>query len=260
MASPFPGVDPFIEDQHYWPDFHQSFMTYWRDSLLDVLPANYDARLEERVHRVELSEENSGDPKYPDITVSQLRPSPRRRRAAAGGTLTLQPITVALPLIEEARESYLRILHRPDRTLVAVLELLSPSNKSGSGFSTYLAKRREVLSEDVHLVEVDLLLDGHRLPMRRPLPPGDFYVIVSRSERRPQADVFAWALRDPLPTIPIPLRAPDPDILVDLGGIFNVAYDRGRYARALRYDQPLSLPLNSDDRRWAQKQAKSRRR
>ncbi len=38
MPSPFPGVDPFIEDQQFWPDFQQSFMTYWRDQLLELLP------------------------------------------------------------------------------------------------------------------------------------------------------------------------------------------------------------------------------
>ncbi|PYS38214.1 MAG: hypothetical protein DMG14_18520, partial [Acidobacteria bacterium] len=41
MASPFPGVDPYIEAQGFWPDFHASFITYLRDVLMEKLPANY---------------------------------------------------------------------------------------------------------------------------------------------------------------------------------------------------------------------------
>ena len=41
----------------------------------------------------------------------------------------------------------------------------------------------QVLDETPYLgvVEVDLLLGGHRLPMRGPLPAGDCYALVSRS-------------------------------------------------------------------------------
>ena len=49
MPSPFPGMDPYLEDPAFWSDFHSSFITYWRDALADLLPDNYDARLDERV-------------------------------------------------------------------------------------------------------------------------------------------------------------------------------------------------------------------
>ena len=35
---------------------------------------------------------------------------------------------------------------------------------------------------------------------------------LSRADRRPDADVYAWTVRDPLPSIPIPLLPPDPDV------------------------------------------------
>src|SRR5262249_43956516 len=144
MPSPFPGVDPFIEDQHFWPDFHQRFMTYWCDQLLDVLPENYDARLEERIHQVEVSNGSDGGARYPDIALSQSKTSRRRHRSVGGGTMLLEPIEMALPEYEDLRESYIKVTHRPDRTLVAILELLSPTNKEGSGFSDYLSKRKEL--------------------------------------------------------------------------------------------------------------------
>lgn len=260
MPSPFPGVDPYIEDQHFWPDFHQSFMTYWRDQLLEVLPDNYDARLEERVHQVAVSDEPLEQSRFPDITLSKSGAAPRRAARSAGGTLVLEPITMTLPEYEEAREAYIKVTHRPDRSLVAILELLSPSNKVLPGFGDYLSKRTELLCQDVHVVEVDLLLGGRRLPMRKGLPPADFYAIVSRSQQRPQAEVFAWTLRDPLPPLPVPLRAPDQDLLVKLGEIFTLTYDRGRYGRILNYTKRLSLPLPAGDRRWAHQQVKTKRK
>jgi hypothetical protein len=256
MRSPFPGVDPYLESQGYWPDFHQSFMTYWRDALADRLPDNYEARLEERVQLMELSAKEETELRRPDLTVAQRRPS-RAASAESGGTLTLEPVTIPLPIMEEVRETRIQILHRPGRTLVGVLELLSPGNKTGSGYSAYLAKRNDVIGQQVHLVELDLLLGGQRLPMRRPLPPGDYYAFVSRSDRRPESDVYTWKVRQPLPTLPIPLKAPDEDVLLDLDAIFIITYERGRYARSIDYDAPLGLSLSPEDRLWAETLAKS---
>ncbi|MBX6316783.1 MAG: DUF4058 family protein, partial [Isosphaeraceae bacterium] len=136
--------------------------------------------------------------------------------------------------------------------LVTVIEVLSPTNKTGSGREEYLEKRRELIDRPVNLVELDLLLGGRRLPMAEPLPPGDYYALVSRAERRPQAEVYAWTIRQPLPTIPIPLRPPDPDVPLDLAAIFATAYERGRYARSLDYGAPLTVPLAETDRLWAE--------
>ena len=37
---------------------------------------------------------------------------------------------------------------------------------------------------------------------------------------------------------PIPLRNPDPDVLTDLGEVFAVAYERGRYDNVIDYESP----------------------
>jgi hypothetical protein len=111
-----------------------------------------------------------------------------------------------------------------------VIEILSPTNKAGEGFSKYLRKRRATIRQKVHLVEIDLLLGGERLPMAEPLPPGDYCAVVSRSEERPASSVYAWTIRDPLPSVLIPLKRPDPDATLDLAAHFATAYDRGRYA------------------------------
>ncbi len=253
MPSPFPGMDPYLEDQGYWPDFHMWFITCWVEILASQLPDHYDARMEERVYLVEV----------PEVEVKLIRPDIALMRretgessiARAGAVATLEPVTLPLPIIDEVREISIRVTHRDNQTLVAVLELLSPTNNSGTGRGVYLERRAAVLSQPVHLVELDLLLNGHRLPMGRPLPAGHFYTFISRSDQRRKSDVYAWNLHDPLPTIPIPLKAPDSDVAIDLAQVFALAYQRGRYDRACRYAAEFNLALDAELLRWVQSQA-----
>jgi hypothetical protein len=261
MPSPFPGVDPFIEDQHFWPDFHHGFMTYWRDSLLRALPAKYDARLEERVRIIEKAGGKRRRDRQPDIAVERRRFA----KPGIGGTAvalkpSIEPVILELPRIEEYRQTRIRILHRPSRELVAVLELLSPDNKRGSGRNDYIEKRSQLLwhHPPIHLVEVDLLLRGQRLPTGEPLPAGHFFGFVRRANERDQVSVYAWTIRDPLPVIPIPLRSTDPDAMSDLGTVFRTSYEQGCYERTLSYRKPLKLPLAESDLRWSRKQVKNK--
>ena len=30
MPSPYPGMDPYLEDPAFWSDFHDGFIVYWR--------------------------------------------------------------------------------------------------------------------------------------------------------------------------------------------------------------------------------------
>ena len=32
MTSPFPGVDPYLEDQDYWREFHKAFISWTQDA------------------------------------------------------------------------------------------------------------------------------------------------------------------------------------------------------------------------------------
>lgn len=101
-----------------------------------------------------------------------------------------------------------------------------------------------------HMVELDLLRGGDRLTFAKPLPAADYYAFVTRS-RQKSVDAYHWNLRDPLPKVPVPLLPPDPDVGLDLATVFAGAYERGRYSRRLRYDEPLRPPLSPDDATWA---------
>jgi hypothetical protein len=254
MPSPFPGVDPYLESQGYWPDFHGSFLIYWRDTLAEMLPEQYEARLDERVNLIEVRPERLLRRIEPDLAVE--RRGPASAQIDAGGSVavavaTLEPVTVPQVIQEEKHETYIEILHRPERSLVAVLELLSPSNKEEPGCSAYLTKRNTVLNHEVHLVELDFLLGGRRLPPCDSRPGASFYALVSPADRRPDCDVYAWGLRDRLPVIPLPLRSPDRPLGMDLAALFTIAYDRGRYARSIDYSRaPTAVPAGAD-RDWA---------
>lgn len=131
MTSPFPGVDPYIEAQYDWPDFHMSFITYWRDVLNDVLPDHYHARIDERLNLVEQPAEKVKRIE-PDVIITGRGSSPGDGAAPVGVGI-LEPVTVPLFIEEETRETFIEIRRRPERTLVATLELLSPANKEEPG-------------------------------------------------------------------------------------------------------------------------------
>ena len=251
MKSPFPGMDPFLEEPAFWADFHSRFMNAWCEAIDEALPENYEANLGEHVYLVE-HEPEARKLGHPDIAVSQTEwTAPILAEPDARAVATLEPVTIPLTLLDGPKEAYIEILHRPDRTLVAVLELLSPANKEQPGRTEYLAKRRAILVQQVHLVELDLLLGGRRLPMQQPLPDGDYYYLLSRAEKRLDCDVFAWGLRQPLPKLPAPLRAPDRDIIIDLAAVFAMAYERGRYSRKVNYHDHLPRLPREEDADWA---------
>ena len=219
MKSPFPGMDPYLEDPAYWMDFHATFVNYWREAVADLLPENYEATIEERI---------------------QL------------------PVEVSQVFNEEFREAFIKIIHRPDQTLVTVLELLSPANKRDPDRGDYLSKRLALLHQQVHFVDLDLLVGGHRIPTADPLPRGDYFAFVTRSHRPSKCQVYAWTVRQPFPLIRVPLKAPDPDMELKLGDVYTTAYEGGRYARRLNYEGLPPAPLSLEDVKWAAEKAQGK--
>ncbi len=251
MTGPFPGVDPYLEDQFYWMEFHGRFLYSLQEVLGDHLPDDYEARIDERVKLVDV-ESDSAIQIRPDVAVtySSGRPS-------AGTAALLDPDTIPTIVMDEDREVFLKVLHRPDRKVVTIIELLSPANKSESDRRDYLTRRNAIMHQPVHLVELDFLVAGQSVPMRRPMPPTDFHAILSRWEQRPDCQVYSWGVRQGLPSLPIPLRAPDPDVMIDMADVYATAYQRGRYAKSVDYRRALSVPLAEADRAWAEERGRA---
>lgn len=251
MRSPFPGMDPYLESPVYWQDFHSRFINSISESIADALPRSYFARIEEEV--VLLEPETVSKAVRPDVLIGRDPFASGTSSSGGAAVAQLDPSTLHnLEHLDPHTHAYIEILREPDREVVTVIELLSPTNKDGNGRGIYLDKRNRLLRQSISVVELDLLRAGRRVDLVEPLPAGDYYALVSRADRRPECQVYNWTVRHPLPTIPIPLRAPDDDIRVNLGDAFAVAYQRGRYERMLSYEGvPPAPTLSPADAEWA---------
>lgn len=258
MPSPFPGIDPYLEAQGRWTDFHPRLIALACDELAESLPDDYVAQIGERLDLVTPAE---GWPvgSYPDVAVvGPPTGSDDEGGISAAGITGWNPVTIPYVIeLEEARHTWIEILHLPEQRLVTAIEVLSPSNKSGGGAAEYRAKRDRMMASGANFVEIDLLIAGRRITLRQPPPKGDYLVLVSRADRRPNCEVSTWSIRQMPPTIPIPLAPGDPDVLLDLAKIVTLAYERGRYHRLIDYLRPLGLPLGPDDRQWAEERART---
>ena len=147
-------------------------------------PRGYAAYVEERLELVDLP--GRDEARRPDIALTSAPiPTGPGLPADRGGAalLDLEPsVTLALPAYELLTVACIEVRHVPDRDVVTSVELLSPANK-GRSRAGYTAMRQAVLATDVSLVEIDLLLGGHRPEVIGDVPPGDFCVLVSRGDR-----------------------------------------------------------------------------
>jgi hypothetical protein len=248
--NPFPGVNPYVESEGYWDDFHGTLIPCLREVIVDALPPRYDARVEERML---VLFPDAKEQRRPDVVVTErTNIGPASRPAVATASAGTPTVLEMLPFdVREERETWIDIRDLTDESVVTSIEVLSPSNKDARGSEAFHLKRNNLLMGGVNLVDLDLLLHGERLEFRQALPPAHYYAFVTRASRRPRAaEVYAWTVRDPLPPIPIPLREPDPDVTIDLGEAYRLAFERGRYPRRLRYRAPVPL-LADADRAWA---------
>ena len=247
MPSRFPGVDPYVESQ-LWEDFHTRFITILSESLVPQVRPQYSVVVERYVYVTNEAEE-AVSIIAPDTFLAETGHG--RRDATLGqGTVTLEPVQHRIPL-PRRRQPYLAIRTRQKQRVVTIVELLSPWNKTrAAGMTEYLNKRANVLDSTANLVELDLLRGGERLPTEQPLQPGDFYAFISRPSAVPEVAVYAWTLRDPNPSLPIPLADSDPDVVIDLQQVYQTTYDRAGYDYSLDYDEAIKPPLCPADAKW----------
>ena len=254
MPSPFPGMDPFIESQE-WGDFHARAMNVASEFLAAQLPDGYAARVERRSYlEFEIEVESTGPDEQwmiPDVTVFES-PVAVGPAAEPAGVAVARPRRCRLAKPVEQRETFLEIREARTRKVITAIELLSPTNKrAGSeGGRLYAEKQRAILETHTNFVEIDLLRGGQRVLHVVPSPKATYYALVSRADERPEVEVYAWNLRDPMPTIRIPLKSGDVDVLLDWQAVLNTAYDRIRYDGTIDYTAELLPPLSESDAKW----------
>ncbi len=249
MPSPFPGVDPYIESSGIWGDFHGAMLSAMRADLNANLPRGYAASIELYVWAGEMESRRRSAIAKPDVRIRQ------EEEIDAGGAATATiaaPTTIFLPRHVHKRRKYLKIVDIHSKQIVTIIELLSESNKKiGDDRTHYLQKRDGYLANGLNFVEIDLLRAGRRPAMgKSQLNSTDLYVLDSRSWNYPEAGIWTFGVRDPLPDIPVPVTEEVGDTKLHLRLCMDRSYDEGRYSTSLPYDEPLKPRPHSRDRDW----------
>jgi len=250
MPSPFPGMDPYLEAPELWAELHNRLIVAIADDLSPKLRPKYRVAIEQRIYLTSDDRQLVG---IPDVTITG-------RSESSGNVSVLEvpitkPVSISLTLPEEVRESYLEIRDVVNGQVVTVIEILSPKNKrNGEGRIAYERKRNRVLASATHFIEIDLLRKGTHFPLGQSSISTQYYVLVARGDRRPHGDLYAFPLRSPLPSFPLPLSGADVEPMIDLQTIFQGVYDRAGFDMVINYEEPSLMKLDdAADGEWAEK-------
>jgi len=256
MASPFPGMDPYLEQPAFWSSFHTRLIVGLADAIAPALRPKYYVEVETRSYMdTPEGELLIGIPDAVVLSGSQVATS-QSETPPVGTTavqLKRQPLPVTLPMPVETKERYLEIREVSNDQVITVIEVLSPANKRlGRGRDRYEAKRLGVLGSNSHLVEIDLLRAHPSLPINSPYPALDYYILVSIANQRPQAQLYPFTIRETFPTFFMPLKQQDEAIPVDMQTIFEGVIERAGYDSRIDYTQSIPQPiLSTQDQNWA---------
>ena len=250
MPSPFPGMDPYLEGPE-WHSFHIELSSAITRTLIPRLRPKYYARTmpyfvtgissqDVVISRREI---------YPDVGITLKETATTWDNTSP--VIAPTPIQLQTAVLTEIPHFAVEIFIKESGELVTVLEILSPANKRGKGYDEYLEKRNRLLQSNIHLIEIDWLRQGRRVPMVDPLPDAPYFVFLSRVQTRPIIDVWPVQFNSKLPTIPIPLLPEDEEIQCDLQALFTAVYDTLDYGTLLDYTEPPPIPLEDQTAVWA---------
>lgn len=250
MRSPFPGMDPYLEDPGGWGGVHDALIAVLREGLNRQLGPDYIADGDTRVYIVSPDEQRWV---FPDIYVIET-PTPAARPAGRGAIAA--PVRISLAGPATVRQPFILIRDRASRQVVTIIELLSPINKTPTSLSgavpaaraEFLQKRGETMASTAHWLEIDLVRAGERPPEVR--GTADYYALLKRAGAH-EAEVWPIGLRDPMPTIAVALPPGHADVPLDLQAGIEALFERYRYAELMDYRRPPPAPAFSlDDMQW----------
>ena len=182
MPSPFPGMDPYLEDTRLWEDAHNSLIIYLRAAIGALLPPHYAAAVQDRVYIVP----DEKQVYVPDVAVK----TPAWKMET--GNVAIAKESDAPLLIPSffrwEREPYIEVRSTKDQgRIVTVVEILSPINKARSqgGGEAYREKQQNLLTNRISLLEIDLLWAGRHtvaapLDLLPPRSEWDYLICLHR--------------------------------------------------------------------------------
>lgn len=222
-------MDPYLEGE-LWTDVHHELASAIVDRVMPQIAPQFVARI---------------SPYYVQDTNA----------FADSGILFpfLEPQRI--PVIE-VKVMVVEIQEVKSRNLITAIEILSPVNKRKPGLEPYREKRLRLHKAGVHLLEIDLIRRGER-PFQHPMLPKAHYLALLSRAGSGRTDVWAFNIQEPLPVLPVPLKAPDPDAFLDLGAVLRDIYDRSRYDLSINYQETPPPPaLTDEETAWIKENAR----
>lgn len=253
MPSPFPGMDPYLEDPEIWSGFHADLAVEVKHRLNRLIGPKYYAEVEIQSVPQGLDIDIATEIR-PDVSVfDNIDMAESVARLTPTLTIPAAPVIRAAPLPVRLRS--VRVYRTKTREIVTAIEILSPYNKrlGSDGLREYKRKRAQILASRVHLVEIDLLRSGERPGPELEIDPldTDYILLVNRAGAERVSEIWPVALNEPLPIIPIPLLPPDPDVPLDLNAAIRDVYTNSGFDWRITYQDPIPRPrLRQAMRSW----------
>ncbi|QIR41315.1 DUF4058 family protein [Tolypothrix sp. PCC 7910] len=250
MASPFPGMNPYLENPLFWSEIHNLLIAAIFRHLNPQLRPKYKVAIEKRVYQT--IDEDSLLVGVADVAVqnTQQKSSPEPANIAVASP-SVAAVTVDVTMPETIRETYLEVRDIATQEVVTTIEILSPKNKRpGEGRNAYTKKRLQVLGSYTNLVEIDLLRDGKPIQQLQNNLQTDYRILVSRASKRPKADLYAFNLPNSIPAFPLPLREGDTEPLLDIQILICELYDEGNYDLVIDYNQEPVPAISAENLGW----------
>jgi hypothetical protein len=119
-------MDPYLEQEPFWSDFTPGFLKALANAMLPGLLPRYDVVVEEYIYVA-----------HEDIRAHRLKPgitvtTSAGRKSPAESAVTLMDVATEeldYPDFEPRTQRHLKVIHRPSRRVVTVMEFLLPTNK-----------------------------------------------------------------------------------------------------------------------------------
>jgi hypothetical protein len=243
----------FVQDGEEWVPFHTGYIVHLWDQISDTLPEGYYVLAEKSLQIIELNPNAQRNLYYPkpDVTVFATAPVRQVSRVVApNGT-----IVASLGGFDEIAAPYTSLViykkTYPEDTAITRFELMSPTNKVGTGMLDYVDKRYKSLRSKVNQIDIDLL---HFLvsPIQGvPSYPDDedsapYNISIGNphpSYEQGSIVTFPVHVDQPLPTIEIPLADGD-SVHVDFDSPFQHVFRK--HLPAQRSSDYTQLPVHFD--------------
>ena len=245
MASPFPGMDPYLESADVWPGFHHHLAEELMGQLNRRIGPKYYAEVNVRTVFEDITIELPHTT-LPDVGIVERLPT-EPGSVATAVAIAPAPVRRTLLLRDQIKLRSVEIHQTDTGTLITSIELLSPYNKRpGEGLDEYRRKRSQFVRSPIHLVEIDLLRGGQRPGLEVNSPPldSDYILLVNRNRGGDirESEIWPVALNEPLPVLPIPLASPDPSVPLEVTPAIQAIYARAGYDWRINYRQPVPPP------------------